>query len=46
MSLKHVMYMAEMKKRYDAKETAKQGAKAPDTKGQTAVKMRRHRLPR
>lgn len=46
MSLKHAIYMTEMKKRFEAKEkeVAKKKGKAPTP--QNAVKTRRHRLPR
>lgn len=43
MSLKHAMYMAEMKKRQAEKEKKNQPV---NSQGHTAVKMRRHRLPR
>lgn len=46
MSLKHAIYMAEMKKQHTAKEAeaGKKYGKLPTS--QMAIKARRHRLPR
>ena len=44
--LQRAKYMAEMKKRHEAKEAEKQGGKPGDSKPVHTVKMRRHRLPR
>lgn len=44
--LQRAKYMAEMKRRQEAKDAEKQKGKTGDTKPVHAVKMRRHRLPR
>lgn len=44
--LQRAKYMAEMKKRHEAKEAEKQNGKDANSKPVHAVKMRRHRLPR
>lgn len=44
--LQRAKYMAEMKKRQEAKDAEKQNGKPGESKPVHAVKMRRHRLPR